>query len=162
MWPPRSRLRTSPAPLPSWPSCRPPRQRARLRGVRAQRREGAHRRGEQRRQEDAPHFSRRSSRAMVKLGLVAKLGLVVTATTATTVARRETAAWQWWAAATTAVANQRNGTRRSRGRVGTTAAGARRRAGRGAWRRWLVHPVRSFALDALCLTGRRRDGLRQR
>ena len=140
----------------------PPRQRARLRGVRAQRREGAHRRGEQRRQEDAPHFSRRSSRAMVKLGLVAKLGLVVTATTATTVARRETAAWQWWAAATTAVANQRNGTRRSRGRVGTTAAGARRRAGRGAWRRWLVHPVRSFALDALCLTGRRRDGLRQR
>eukprot|EP00964_Phaeocystis_antarctica_P118300 scaffold82091_cov57-Phaeocystis_antarctica.AAC.2 len=39
----------------------PPRQRARLRGVRAQRREGAHRRGEQRRQEDAPRFfSRRN------------------------------------------------------------------------------------------------------
>ena len=36
----------------------PPRQRARLRAVRAQRREGAHRRGEQRRKKYATHFSR--------------------------------------------------------------------------------------------------------
>jgi hypothetical protein len=34
----------------------PPRQRARLRAVRAQRREGAHRRGEQRRKKHATHF----------------------------------------------------------------------------------------------------------
>ena len=30
----------------------------------------------------------------------------------------------------------------------------RRRAGRDVWRGWLVHPVRSYALDALCPTGR--------
>eukprot|EP00964_Phaeocystis_antarctica_P124784 scaffold88421_cov75-Phaeocystis_antarctica.AAC.1 len=51
-----------------------------------------------------------------------------------------------------------------RGRLGRPpqARGEGPVLGRDALRGWLVHPVGSFSPGALCRTGRRRDGLRQR